>query len=65
MKLKINDRYYITQCYPEFCHGCAFEHLNICTDRFGLLNDLCVQKNIIYIENESIKVLDYENSIPK
>lgn len=65
MKLKINDRYYTTQCYPKFCHGCTFEYLSICIDRFSLLNDLCIQKNIIYIENESIKVLDYENSIPK
>lgn len=65
MKLKINDKYYTTQYYPRICRGCAFEDSNTCTDRFVLLNDLCVQNNIIYIENESIEILNYENSISK
>lgn len=65
MKLKINDKYYITQYYPRICRGCAFEDLNICTDRFSLLNDICVKTNIIYVESEITEVLNYENSISR
>lgn len=64
MKLKINDKYYITQYYPRICRGCVFDDSNICTDRFGLLNDMCVKTDIIYVENEITEVLNYENSIP-
>lgn len=65
MKLKINDKYYITQYYPRVCRGCAFENLNICTERFGVLNDMCINTNTIYVESEITKVLNYENSISK
>ena len=47
------------------CRGCAFEDLNICTDRFSLLNDICVKTNIIYVESEITEVLNYENSISR
>ena len=65
MKLKMNDKYYITQYYPRICRGCAFENSNICTDGFGLLNDMCVKTSTIYVESEITEVLNYENSISR
>ena len=65
MKLKINNKYYITQYYSRICRGCAFEDSNICTDRFGLLNDMCVKANIIYVETGITEILHYENSISR
>lgn len=55
MKLKINDKYYMTQWYPRICRGCAFEDLNICTDRFGLLNDMCVKPTPFMLKVKLLK----------
>ena len=67
MKLKINDTYYTTKYHPTNCIGCCFaeEDSDLVCDEIYLLNDMCIAKDIIYIEGQITEVLNYENSISR